>query len=71
MMTDPVCSRRPEPLSMRRDRVVHGFSVNDGKWTRVCGPSTRVFDFPSRQAFDRGFRLSLTLPCTSTPDVVE
>jgi hypothetical protein len=71
MTTDPVCSRRPEPLAMRRDRAFHGFSINDGKWTLVEGSQTRVFDVPASRAFDRGLRLSLTLPCTSTPDVVQ
>jgi hypothetical protein len=71
MMTDPICSRRPEPLAMRRDRAVHGFSVNDGKWTLVEGPNTRVFDVPASRAFDRGLRLSLTLRCTAAPDVVQ
>lgn len=56
---------------MRRDRAVHGFSVNDGKWTLVEGPNTRVFDVPASRAFDRGLRLSLTLRCTAAPDVVQ
>jgi hypothetical protein len=70
MMTDPICSRRPG-ASPPLFRPVHGFSVNDGKWTRVEGPHARVIGVPASRSFDRGLRLSLTLPCTSTPDVVE
>ena len=69
MMTDPICSRRPG-ASLRRDRAVHGFSAY-GTWTRVEGPHARFFDVPASRLFDRGLRLSLTLPCTATPDVVE
>jgi hypothetical protein len=71
MMTDPICSRRPEPLALRLDRAVHGFSAHDGTWTRVEGPHARVFDVPASRAFDRGLRLSLTLRCTAAPDVVQ
>jgi len=70
MMTDPICSRRPG-ASLRRDRAIHGFSVWDGTWSRIEGPHARVFDVPASRSFDRGLRLSLTLPCTSTPDVVQ
>jgi hypothetical protein len=70
MMTDPICSRRPG-ASLRRDRAIHGFSVWDGTWSRIEGPHARVFDVPASRSFDRGLRLSLTLRCTATPDVVQ
>jgi hypothetical protein len=67
MMTDPICSRRPG-ASLRRDRAVHGFSAHA---VAAEGPHARVFDVPASRWFDLGLRLSLTLRCTATPDVVQ
>ena len=85
MVTDPIQHDRPKGDRRRRrcrQRVVRGASYSKYDTRSVTWGSNperhgvgrgdgRAFDFPRGNVGHGGFRLSLTLPCTSTGSVVQ
>jgi hypothetical protein len=69
MMTDPICLRQNPAWTVHVRRVARGmaFFIPDSE-----GASSERYGVLTEETDDAiGFRLSLSLPCTTSRDVVE